>query len=318
MLIRPAQRVYRTGILDSTRWGRYRPRPGDIVIATYPKCGTTWMQRIVSLLVFQTPEPQPVMEISPWIDRRPTQPVDEVFARLEAQAHRRFLKSHLPLDGLPFHDEVRYVHVARDGRDACLSYHHHWSGLSDRTLAALDRIGLVDDGIGRLYPRAPADPAEHFHRWLTRGAVPGDEDGAPLPSFFRFERSWWEGRRCPNVLLVHHNDLKADLAGEMRRLADFLGVAIAPDLWPELVAAAGFEAMRRDGGALMGSVAASFEGGAARFFHWGTNGRWRGVFREEDLALYDAKVAALLPGPCARWIAAGRLLAGDPREAPDG
>lgn len=314
MLIRPAERVYRTGHMDSTRWDNYRPRPDDIIVATYPKCGTTWMQRIVSLLVFQTPEPRPVMEISPWIDRRPVQ-ADDVFARLEAQEHRRFIKSHMPLDALPFHGEVRYVHVARDGRDACLSYHHHWSGLSAKTLAALDQIGLEDPDIGEPYPRAPADPAVQFHLWLTRGAVPGHADGWPITSFFHFERTWWEARHRPNVLLVHYNDLKADLAGEMRRVADFLGVAVPPHLWPELVAAARFEAMRRDGDALMGNVASSFEGGAKHFFNRGTNGRWHGVFRGADLALYDTKLATRLSAPCARWIAHGRLVAGDPCHA---
>lgn len=63
MLARPATREYRTWILDSRRWQRYRPRADDIIIATYPKCGTTWMQRIVGLLVFQTPEAKPIMEI---------------------------------------------------------------------------------------------------------------------------------------------------------------------------------------------------------------------------------------------------------------
>lgn len=307
MLIQPAQRRYCTGILDSTRWDAYRPRPGDIVIATYPKCGTTWMQRIVSLLVFQSSEPRPVMEISPWIDRRRPEPAELMMAQLEAQEHRRFLKSHLPLDGLPFHDEVRYVHVARDGRDACLSYHHHWSGLSARALEALDRMGLADETLRCLYPRAPADPAEHFHRWLTEGAIPGDTDGAPLPSFFHFERSWWAARHRPNLLLVHYSDLKADLAGEMRRIAGFLGIQVASERWPELVAAAEFDAMRRDGDALMGSVALSFEGGGRRFFNQGTNGRWHGIFRAADLALYEAKVKALLPPACARWLAAGRL-----------
>ena len=56
MQIQAPQREYRTWIFDSRRWQHYRPRPDDIVIVTYPKCGTTWMQRIVSLLVFQSPE----------------------------------------------------------------------------------------------------------------------------------------------------------------------------------------------------------------------------------------------------------------------
>ncbi|MDX6752240.1 sulfotransferase domain-containing protein [Geminicoccaceae bacterium 1502E] len=189
MLIRPQERVYRTWILDSRRWEHYRPRPFDIVIATYPKCGTTWMQRIVGLLVFSNPEPQPVMELSAWIDRRFPEPIEAVIARIEAQRHRRFLKSHLPSDGLPIHDEVRYIHVARDGRDACLSYHNHGTALSPPMLAGLDAAGLGDPIIARAYPRIPAEPAAHFHRWLTEGIVPGHEDGLPLMSFFHFERS---------------------------------------------------------------------------------------------------------------------------------
>ena len=306
MPARPAQRVYRTWVIDSRRWAHYTPRPADIVIATYPKCGTTWMQRIVSLLVFQTPEPRPVMEISPWIDRRAREPIEAVMARIDAQDHRRFLKAHLPADGLPIFDEVKYLHVARDGRDACLSFHNHGAGLAPGVLEGLDRTGLEDETIGRPYPRIPADPAEYFHRWLAEDADPGYGHGSPAASFFHFERTWWDERHRPNVLLVHHNDLTADLAGEMRRVADFLGIPVAPQVWPGLVEAAGFAAMRRNGEVLRGSVAARFQGGGGRFFHKGTNGRWRGVFRDGDLALYDAKLGAELPPACARWVAHGR------------
>lgn len=307
MLVQPAQRDYRTWIIDSRRWQHYRPRATDIVIATYPKCGTTWMQRIVGLLVFQTPEPRLIMEISPWIDRRFPEPIEAPTALIEAQEHRRFLKSHLPFDGLPIHDEVKYIHVARDGRDACISFHNHVLGFTPEMVAGLDRAGLDDDTIRRPYPRFGPDPAEYFRRWLTEGAVPDHQDGSPAMSFFHFEQSWWEERHRSNVLLVHFNDLKADLPGEMRRVAEFLDIAVPPDRWPALVEAAGFEAMRRDGPVLMGNVAAIFQGGSSRFFHRGTNQRWRGVFREEDLDRYEAKVSAKLSPECARWVANGRL-----------
>ena len=306
MLIEPTRREYRTWILDSRRWRHYRPRPDDIVIATYPKCGTTWMQRIVGLLVFQTPEPTPVMHTSVWIDRRIPQSVEDAIAQIDAQNHRRFLKSHLPLDGLPFHDEVKYIHVARDGRDACMSFHNHGTGFTENTLEALDRAGLEDETIGRPYPRPPDDPARYFHRWLTRGEVPCHDDGSPTVSFFRFEQSWFDARQHPNVLLVHYNDLKADLGGEMQRIAEFLGIAVAPSLWPVFVEAAGFEAMRRDGETLMANVASMFRDGSRRFFFRGTNERWRGVAAAEDLALYDFKIEQLLSPAAARWVSQGR------------
>jgi aryl sulfotransferase len=307
MLVRAAERVYRTWIIDSRRWQHYRPRPTDIVIATYPKCGTTWMQRIVGLLVFATPEPRPIMEISPWIDRRFPEPIEVLATRIEAQSHRRFFKSHLPLDGLPIYEEVKYIHVARDGRDACMSFHNHAMAFTPQMLDALDRAGLDDDTIGRPFPRCAADPAPYFRQWLQEGAVPGHRDGSPSMSFFQFERSWWEERQRGNILLVHYNDLKADLAGEMRRIADFLEISIPANLWPGLVGAAGFEAMRRDGAALMGKVATIFQGGSDRFFYKGTNERWRGVFDDEDLDLYDAKVKARFSPSCARWVASGRM-----------
>lgn len=303
MLIRSAQCEYRTWVLDSRRWQHYRPRTGDIIIATYPKCGTTWMQQIVSLLVFQSPEPKPVMKISAWIDRRFGEPIEAVLEQIEAQQHRRFLKSHLPLDGLPFYGEVKYIHVARDGRDACISYHNHGTGLTAPILEKFDKIGLQDEAIGRPFPRLPADPAEFFHRWVR-------EDNVPTTSFLHFERTWWEARERPNVLLVHYSDLKTKRENEMKRIADFLEISITPTLWPELVAAAGFDAMRRDGDVLMSTLADIFQGGSQRFFFKGSNERWHGVFREEDLALYDAKVRALLPPACAHWVAQGRLGSG--------
>ena len=192
MLVRPAARVYRTWIVDSRRWDHYRPRPTDIVIATYPKCGTTWMQRIVGLLVFQSPEPRPIMQISAWIDRRFPEPIEAVAARIEAQDHRRFLKTHLPFDGLPIHEEVKYVHVARDGRDACMSFHNQGSGFTPEMLDRLDRAGLEDESVG---PPLPAHPRR---------------SGRVLPPLAHGRRrAGPRGRHADHVVLP----LRADLVG---------------------------------------------------------------------------------------------------------
>jgi aryl sulfotransferase len=304
-LIRTASREVRTWAFDSHRWSHWRPRPDDIVIATYPKCGTTWMQRIVGMLVFHSAEPFSIHDVSPWFDARFREPIEAVAAKAEAQTHRRVLKSHLPLYALPLHDGgVRYIHVARDGRDACLSFHNHSLAFTAAALAKFDRIGMEDPRIGRPYPRPEPDFRAFFRRWVaTEGAA---EQATPAPDFFEFERSWWSERARPNILLVHYADLKSDLGGEVRRIAAFLGIECAADIIDRIVEAARFGAMRRDGAKLLPNAGVTFEGGADRFLFRGTNGRWRDVLGPNELALYEARVAAGFTLDCARWIEGGR------------
>ncbi len=50
--MRPQQKIYRSAIIDSSRWAAYNHRPGDILVCAPPKCGTTWMQTIVASLLW--------------------------------------------------------------------------------------------------------------------------------------------------------------------------------------------------------------------------------------------------------------------------
>jgi aryl sulfotransferase len=313
-LIRPAARSVRTRVFDSARWDAYQPRDSDIVVATYSKCGTTWMQRIVSMLVFASAEPRPIWDLSPWPDARFGPPIDLVYGLAESQTHRRFFKSHLPLDALPFYEDVKYLHVARDGRDACMSLHNHLLNLTPEARAMLSEISLNDPKFGDPYPEAPEDAGAFFHSWVTSD---DERQGDPSASFFHVERTYWQERKRPNVLLVHYNDLKADREGEMRRIAEFLDIEIAEALWPQLADAASFESMKRDGDSLLARAHDLWEGGPNRFLNKGTNGRWHDCVAAEDLARYQAKVAAEVSPTLARWLEHGRRVAGDPRTLPD-
>src|SRR5689334_25203769 len=124
-LVRAPLHAVKTPVADSHRWDRFEPRDGDIVIGTFAKCGTTWTQRIVDLLVFQSPDVRPFGEISPWLDSTIFNTVEEDLSTLKSQTHRRYIKSHLPFDALPVWDTVKYIHVGRDGRDARLSWQNH-------------------------------------------------------------------------------------------------------------------------------------------------------------------------------------------------
>lgn len=312
-LKRPATRSVRSRIFDSAAWDDFPMRADDIVISTYPKCGTTWMQRIVGMLVFADDAPFPVQGISPWPDFRlvPREVMNDTAAR---QTHRRFLKSHLPYDALPVHEGVKFIHVARDGRDAAMSFFNHKANYTPEIVEQFVQISLADPKFGDVFEAIPKNPADHFGDWLDG---PEDDLGDPGASFFALEHSFWNARNEADLLLVHFADLKADLEGEMRRVAAFLDIEIAEHLWPRLVEAAGFDAMKQSADALLPTAGDAWKGGGRTFLHKGTNGRWREVYRPEDLARYDQRVAAEFSPALATWCEHGRLTAGDPRTTID-
>src|SRR4051812_44767087 len=129
--------IYRSGLTDSSRWADFAFRPGDIVISVPSKCGTTWVPMICALLILQNPAlPAPLTSLSPWLDMR-LRPLPEVRHRLEAQTHRRFIKTHTPLDGLPRVEGVHYVTVGRDPRDVAMSMDHHRANLNVDVIESL-------------------------------------------------------------------------------------------------------------------------------------------------------------------------------------
>jgi aryl sulfotransferase len=300
-------RVYRHHHLDSTRWDGFRPRPDDIIITTAYKAGTTWMQRIVSLLVLG-PQPLPARlgELSPWVDARFRGPVEPILQSLEAQRHRRFIKSHLAADGLPFWEDVRYIVVGRDTRDVFMSLWNHYTGHTEFMYALLNDAGRP----GPEFPRPPETPSALWRRWIREGWFDWEPDGWPYWSHHHHVATWWAHRELPNLLLVHYSDLLADLDTEMRRVATFLDIEVDDEVWPELVAAARFDAMKDEARRLdeadpTGGSRMVWHEGADTFFYKGTNGRWRSALTEDDLALYDDAAAALDP-ELRIWLERGR------------
>ena len=102
----------------------------------------------------------------------------------------------------------------------------------------------------------------------------------------------------------------------MRRIAEFLGIDSASETWPQLVEAASFAGMKRQGKQLMPGADVIFDGGTERFLYKATNGRWRDEISPEDLALYDEKVRRHFSPGLVSWIEAGRQAAGDPTICP--
>ncbi|HZW09727.1 MAG TPA: sulfotransferase domain-containing protein [Phycisphaerales bacterium] len=285
---------------DSTAWNDFPFRGDDIIISTYAKSGTTWVQQIVSQLLFDGQAGLDVAEMSPWVDLR-VPPKEVKLPAIEAQTHRRFLKTHLPVDALVYSPKAKYLFIGRDGRDVVWSmYNHHAS--ANRTW-----YDMLNDTPGRVGPpieRPVDDVHRYFREWL-------EGDGYPWWSFWDNVRSWWEIRHLPNLMLVHFSDLKRDMPAEIRRMANFLGIQVNERSWPRILEHCSFEYMKANATKSVPLGGLFWDGGAETFIHKGTNGRWRNTLTREDIRLYEATAVDRLGAACAHWLATGERSDGD-------
>ncbi|WP_406059316.1 sulfotransferase domain-containing protein [Micromonospora sp. NBC_00860] len=283
---------YRSDDEDSARWTGFPFRDGDIVISTRSKSGTTWMQMICALLVLGTPDlPVPLTVLSPWLDWL-VEPRDAVYDRLAAQPHRRFIKTHTPLDGVPLHPRVHYVVVARHPLDMAVSLYHQGANLDRERIAELTGQPASTGSSGE----RPA-VREWLLNWVDREADPRAELDS-LPGVLMHLGDAWARRHEPNVELVHYDDLLADLGGEMRRLADRWKL---PSPGPELVAAATFGRMRERADRLAPDTLGVLRDRRA-FFRRGGSGQGRDLLDEAARARYQERVAALAPPDLLTWL----------------
>jgi hypothetical protein len=296
---------YRGVISDSARWESLELRGDDIIISTPPKCGTTWTQMICALLIFQTSEFYASLDlISPWLDML-TRDIDSVVADLDAQRHRRFIKTHTPLDGLPWRDDVTYICVGRDPRDVFVSWDHHLDNLNiDVALAARERAVGLDD-IMDLLAEGPRERAaaqiDRFWEWVDDDRPIADWDS--LPKTLHHLTTFWDARDRSNITIWHYDDLRRDLEGEMRMLAKRLAIDVPETRWPDLVEAASFEHMRDRADRVAPDTTNAIWHDNESFFHRGMSGQWRALLDEADVERYFARIRMLgTPSDLVAWL----------------
>jgi hypothetical protein len=280
---------------DSARWIGFPFRSGDVVISTRSKSGTTWVQMICALLIFQRVElPEPLSRLSPWLDWL-IRPAEEVFAQLAAQDHRRFIKTHTPLDGVPSDARATYLVTGRHPLDMAVSMYHQGENLDRRRLRQL---------LGQSEPERAAPERPPVREWLLAW-IDADPDPRQsldsLPGVMWHLTDAWERRGDPNVELVHFDDLLADLGSEMRRLAGLLEIAVPDVAWPDLVTAATFAGMRTSVDRVVPDPAGVLKDASA-FLRQGTSGAGRALLNEEEFRHYHQRAAQLAPTDLLEWL----------------
>ncbi len=297
-------RTYLSPVADSRRWQGFEHRDGDIVISTPSKAGTTWTQMLVALLVFDGPDfPDRLGMISPWLDVDFT-PIAVIRDRLAGQEHRRFIKTHVPLDGLPLDDRVTYVVVGRDPRDVWLSMREHGENLDLQRMVSIVAANLGEEALAR---RAAASlPYDSFAEAVAAPA--GSSQTAAHPAHVLHHlRTGWDRRAQDNVVLMHYADLRSEVIGEMATLARTLGFPQSDARIRELAGHSSFGRMRERAEQLAPEVQHGGWKSVTEFFRAGRMGAWVHELTAEDLQAYDARVIGLHPDEeFLAWVHGGR------------
>lgn len=294
-------------MVDSIRWERFSFRPDDVIITTPSKCGTTWMQMIVGMLLLdRTDLGAPISSISPWLDAL-IHSEDEVFALLDGQPHRRFIKTHTPLDGLPRLPSITYIAVIRHPLDVAMSDLDHGDNeLFDR-LVELRRaaVGSEAPAEGPL-DAAPDEPHAYLRWFIDNDVEPTGSGPYGLTDYCNQVLTYWNARLEANVHLFHYADLWADRDREMREVAAALGVDVDEDRWPSFVEAAGIESMRARAGDTAPEVASGIWRSPERFFRVGGTRDWASLLDDRDIAHFNERLRELA-GDATDWVLGGRV-----------
>ena len=256
---------------------RYRAAPGDVFVASYPKCGTTWTQYIVYLLE-NDGRPLP-----------PKQRLEVQFPHLEEVGEEgvralrppRLIKTHLQRNRTPWSAQAKYVYVARNPFDCAVSFYHHTRGF----------VRHYDFAEGAW---------DTFFECFLRGEV-------DFGDYFDHLNSWWAQRSEPNVLFLTYERMLAGPAAAVRAIAEFLGgrtSELARDArrLDGIVNESGFTRMRRDQERWSSARPADMPA----FVRKGVVGDWRNEFSAEqarrlaDKCLGCSAIEELWPGLIAK------------------
>lgn len=281
---------YRNHYTNNARWEYLEPRNDDIIICTASKSGTTWMQAICAHLIFQSSDlPAPVGILSPWLDLI-EHPIDDVIADLDAQTHRRFIKTHTPLDGLPYFENVTYVHVSRHPLDVMFSLLSHMDNMK-KALPGRDHVEDIDT---------------MFDQWLaTTVAEWGTVGGLSIDYLFHHVKTFWDFRDLPNSNLFHYTTLTNDLENEMHRLNNVLGIDTPEGLWPQLIAGVSFKNMKENADTFAPGADDDSWHDTKKFFAKGRSGESAKTLSSSQLERYRNKAAELASPKLITWIENG-------------
>lgn len=231
-------------------------RNTDICYTSYPKSGSTWLSYILVLLTEN--KGSSLRDSYHWIENNWLYPRSDAY--LEDARDPRIFASHMPYDmavgGDPAQSPCKYIYIARNPKDVCVSYYHFeskksWSGK------------YTGDW-------------EHWLNMFVNGQV-------QRGSWFDHVLGWWKHRDADNILFLTYEGLKNDIDGQLKKIADFLGVELTPSKLEEVKKAINFSNMKSNEFSGLGDVKEL----GSTFFRKGQVGSWKEQFTVQQNEAFD-------------------------------
>ncbi|XP_054849527.1 sulfotransferase 1B1-like [Eublepharis macularius] len=259
----------------------FEARVDDLLISTYPKSGTTWMQEIVDL-IFATGDVEkarraPVYVRIPCLEICSPPPVPSGVDRLVNAPSPRVIKSHLPFQLLPksfLEKNCKIIYVARNAKDNLVSYYFY--DLMNRT--------QPDPG-----------PWDGYVKKFMEGKV-------AWGSWYDHVRRCWDERANHRILYVFYEDMKEDLAHEIRRVKDFLEVELSEDIVQKIAHHTSFQIMKDNPMANYDTLPSTFlDRTKSSFMRKGEVGDWKNYFTVAQREAFDADYQRKMEGTTLRF-----------------
>ncbi|MDU8944377.1 sulfotransferase domain-containing protein [Ovoidimarina sediminis] len=282
-------RDYEGPVTNTDMWDSFAFRPGDIVLSTPPKSGTTWSQAILMMLIHGAAiTDRAVWHDAIWLDCA-FRDRDAALAALAAQPHQRCIKSHTPFDGIAYDPRAIYIAVYRHPIDTYFSLKRHVANMKY-------------DWLDHLFPDTPGAA---FARFLNGPLTDQGTDDLTLASLINHYRSFKTWSHLPNVHLFHYADLKSDIRAAIRRYAAVIGTP-APEALVEAIAeATGIDQMRDITRHHARPAADSAFHDETSFFDSGSMNKWVGRLSQPEVDAYAARITASLPKGDRIWLESG-------------